>query len=128
MPRRRHRRCRRGIRDGEGQPDVPAFRSVLCGKFLVTLEVQISLFVANRKKIAELGPNAEDTRPESAEERGCSKIVRDLLIGISDRTDEKLFGQKVRSAPVERKVNAALILRGRVLEIVGEAADSRKRV
>ena len=103
------------------------------GKFLVTLEVQVSLLVSNREQITDLGANAENAGPESAEERGRAKIVGNLLISVSDQSGEHLLGQKVRRAPVKMEVDAILILRGRVLEIVGEAGnagefDSRRRV
>ena len=90
----RHSRWRRS-------PRRPSFRSVFRGKFLVTLEVQISLLVSDREQIAELGTNAENARFESVEERRCANIVSNLLVGISDHADEELLGQKVRCTPVK---------------------------
>jgi hypothetical protein len=52
-----------------------------------------------------------------------AKVVISLLIGVSDQADEKLFGEKLRSAPINVEVDAALILRILVLEIVGKARD-----
>src|SRR6266446_800149 len=115
----RHSRWRRS-------PRRPSFRSVFRGKFLVTLEVQISLLVSDREQIAELGTNAENARFKSVEERCRANIVSDLLVGISDHADKELFGQKVRCTPVEMEVDAVLILRCRVLEIVCEAGDAGK--
>ena len=71
----------------------------------------ISLLVANREQIAELRAKAENARFESVEERCRANIVSDLLVGISDRADKELFGQKVR-CPVKMEVDAILVLRG----------------
>src|SRR6266404_4852466 len=73
-----------------------------------------------------MGTNAEYARFESVEERCRANIVSDLLVGISDHADKELFGQKVRRTPVEMEVDAVLILRCRVLEIVCEAGDAGK--
>ena len=52
-----------------------------------------------------------------------TKIVRDLLIRISDEADENLFREKLRSTPIDVKIDAVLVLRVLVLEIAGEARD-----
>jgi hypothetical protein len=46
-----------------------------------------------------------------------------LLIGVSGKANKNLLRQKVRRAPIEMEIDAAAVLRVRVLEIVGEAGN-----
>lgn len=55
-----------------------------------------------------------------------AKVTGDLLIGIAHQANEELLGQKLGCAPIQMEVDAVLILRILILEIVGEAGDSRK--
>jgi hypothetical protein len=59
----------------------------------------------------------------TTQDRVLTKVVRHLLVQISDETDENLFREKLRSAPVDMKVDAVLVLRVLVLEIVGKSGD-----
>lgn len=56
----------------------------------------------------------------------CAKVIRDLLVSISDQTDKHLFRQKLRSTPIDVKIDAVLIIGILVLEIIGEVSDCRK--
>ena len=49
---------------------------------------------------------------------------RDLLISISNKTDKDLFREKLRSAPIEMEIDAALNLRIGIFKIVGKAGDA----
>lgn len=51
-------------------------------------------------------------------------VVGDLLIRISDKTHKDLLSEKFRCAPIEVKIDAALNLRLRILEVIGEAGDT----
>jgi len=57
-----------------------------------------------------------------------SEVVGDLLIHISHQTDKKLLREKLRSTPVDVKIDAVLVLRVLVLEIVGKSRDGREFV
>ena len=81
------------------------------------------MLVSHREYVADLGANAENARPEPAEERGCAKIVCNLLVGVANQTGEELFGQKTLRAPIKMEVDAILVLCSCILEIVGEAGD-----
>ena len=61
LPDRRPHRRRWGgrRRNRKGEPHVPAFRAVLGGEFLVALQVQEALGVADRENVAQLRPDAE---------------------------------------------------------------------
>jgi hypothetical protein len=80
------------------------------------------------ENISDLRPDAENARPETAQSRRLTKIVGDLLIGVSDHACEKLLGEEVRRGPVEMEIDTALVLRVLVLEIVGEAGNAREFV
>jgi hypothetical protein len=49
-----------------------------------------------------------------------AKVVSDLQIGITDKANENLLGQKLGRAPIDMEVDAVLILRILVFEVVGE--------
>src|ERR1700722_1997368 len=72
--------------------------------------------------------HSKNTRSETAKKRASTNIVRDLLICISNKTYEDLLREKLRGAPIEMKVNAALHLRVRILEIVSKPRNTRKCV
>src|SRR5438034_10715683 len=63
--------CRRGAgrrrRDGEGDPGIPATGTILCGKLSVSLEIEIALHVADRKKESDLGTDANHLGLEAAD-------------------------------------------------------------
>src|SRR5438128_5233912 len=62
---RRRAGCRR--RDGEGDPGIPATGTILCGKLSVSLEIEIALHVADRKKESDLGTDANHLGLEAAD-------------------------------------------------------------
>ncbi len=70
MLRRRHRR-RRGIGDSERQPHVPTSSGDLsAANFLVALQIEIALFVPDRKQMADsAGQRRTRARPEAAKSR-----------------------------------------------------------
>jgi hypothetical protein len=52
----------------------------------------------------------------------------DLLIEVASRSDEYRFGQPLRCTPIQMPINAALVVRARIDEVVGEAGNRRKFV
>src|SRR5229473_1570850 len=116
-------RLRRGLQDRECQPGVPARWPVGGVEFAIALHAEKCLVVPNRENISKLRPDAENARAEAAQDRRLSEVISDLLVGIADQADENLFREEMRRAPVEMKIDTALVLRIRILEIVGEAAD-----
>src|SRR6202011_3488198 len=127
-PRWRDSAAGRHRRDREGQPGIPSRRSVGLIEFAVALQIEVSLHVSNGKQKSDLGPNPDHARLEPAENRMLTEIVGDLLIGISDETHEKLLREKLGGTPVDVEVDAVLVLRVLVLEIVGKSRDGRKLV
>ena len=73
-------------------------------------------------------PHTNDPGPEAAQDRVLTKIIRDLLVIISDEAHEDLLRQKFRSAPVDMKIDAVLVLRILVLQIVRESRHCGKFV
>src|SRR5258708_3535838 len=120
--RRRHRAGGRGFRDREGQPGIPARRPVFGGEFAISLQAEECLIISDREDVSDLRAEAQHARTEAAQNRILTKIVSDLLVGITDEADEQLFRQEVRRAPVEMEVDAALIICIRIDEVVGAAA------
>src|SRR5262245_478749 len=117
-------RCRRWGRRRkiEGQPEVPARRPIFIGEFAVSLQVEISLqLVADRKDVANLRADSGHPRPEAADAITGAAVAAEFLIEITHEPHLPLLGQELRRAPVEVHVDAVLILRGGVLEVVGEA-------
>ena len=72
--------------------------------------------------------DAENTRAEAAENGRLAKLVGDLLIGVADEPDKNLLGEKLRRAPVQMPIDAALVIRGRVRKVIGQSRDDRKLV
>src|SRR5262245_26119875 len=113
---------RRRRRNRQGEPDVPAFGTVLRAELAVALHIEVSLHVADRKQESELRTDAEHARLEVAE-RARSAVAGELLIRIADQADMDLLGDKLRKAPVDMGIDAVLIVDFDVLEIVGHASD-----
>jgi hypothetical protein len=72
--------------------------------------------------LTKLRFDAGDARAKAAEDGWLAEIVGDLLIGIADEGNENLLAQK--RLYVKMEIDAALVLRIAILEIVGEAADA----
>src|SRR5215472_14256828 len=123
---RRRRRC--SGRDRETEPDVPAVWPVLVGELPVGFQVEISLQVPNGKEVADLRPEADDARLKTADAVSGAAVTADLLIEVANNTDQKLLRQELRCLPVEMKVDAILVICGRIFQIVGKARGSRKFV
>src|SRR5215510_3569188 len=121
----RLRRCCRLLlrrRDREGEPDVPALRPVLGAEFLVALEVQIALKLgAERNDVADLRADAEHLRLEAADPVAGPAVAGELLVGVADEAELQLLGDELRGGPVEMHVDAVLVLRRLILQIVGKA-------
>src|SRR5260221_5198485 len=92
----------------------------------ISLHAEKCRVVSNLENIAKLRADAENARAEAAENGRLAEIVGDLLVGVADEADKDLSRQELRNAPVEMEVDAALVLRTGVLEIVGEAANAGK--
>src|SRR5260370_21608001 len=123
VPRWRNGRFRRFLRNRERQPGIPARRPICRIELAISLQVQVPLHVFDRENIAELRTYAENPRPEASKNRVPADVVRDLLIGIADKTDKDLLREKLRRTPIQMEIDAALDLRIRILEIVGKAGD-----
>jgi hypothetical protein len=124
----RHGALRRCRRNRERQPGVPARWPVGRIEFAIAFQVQVSLHVSNRENKPNLRTDPEYPGPEATKDRAPADVVGDLLIGISNKTDKDLFREKLRCTPVEMKIDAALNLRIRILEVLGTAADARNFV
>src|SRR5262245_63334361 len=99
---------------------------MLRAPFLVALEVEEALQVAERDDVADLRAQPEHPRLEAADLVAGAAVAADLLIGVADQADKTLLADELRRAPVEVHVDALVILRVHVLEIVGEAEHGRK--
>src|ERR1700716_4256362 len=124
--RRRDTRRRRGFRDRERQPRIPTFRPVLGPELEIRLRTQEALHSVQWKDISELRAGREDSRLKRTDPVSGSAISGDLVVGVTHEADKELLGQELRCTPVQVEVDAALILGGRILEIIGKARDGRK--
>src|SRR5262249_59130247 len=76
----------------------------------------------------ELRANADYPRPEAADAIAGTAVATDLLVDIAHQSGLQLLGQELRRAPIEMHVDAVLILRRLVGEIVSEAEHAREFV
>jgi hypothetical protein len=60
-------------------------------EFAVTREAQKALHVVHRESISDLWTDPENARPEATQNRVMTKVVGNLLIGISNEADEHLL-------------------------------------
>ncbi len=127
-PRQRDSTGGRHWRNRERQPGIPARRPVGRIEFAVSFQVEIALHVSDREQESDLRTDADDARLESTQDRALSEVVGDLLVSISHKADKDLLGEKLGRTPVEMEIDAALVLRVRVLEIVGKSGNRRKFV
>jgi len=58
---------------------------------------------------------------EAADVVAGAAVAADLFIDIADHTHPDLLGEELRRGPIEMHVDAVLILRRLIGEIVGEA-------
>src|SRR5690348_16962707 len=98
---------RRGRRNRKCQPSAPSRGPVGRIEIAVGPQTQESLHAAQGEIVSNLRTNAENARPEAAQNRVLTGVVGDLLIGISGDADEKLLGEEMRGAPVEVKIDTA---------------------
>src|SRR4051794_15053011 len=80
---RRRRRARRRRRDREREPRIPAVRAVLRAEFLVGLEIDVALQLAERDEISELRTDGGHAGLEAADPVTGTAVARELLIGIA---------------------------------------------
>ena len=73
------------------------------------------------ENVADLRANTDDPRFKRAQHRVTSVVGSDLLVDIADRADQKLLGEKLRSAPIKMPVDTVLITRAWVEEIIGQS-------
>src|SRR5690349_5369472 len=95
---------RRGRRNRKCQPSAPARGPIGRIEIAVGPQTQESLHAAHRKIVSNLRTNAENARPEAAENPVLTGVIGNLLIGISGTANKKLLGQEMRGAPVEVKI------------------------
>ena len=107
--------------DRERHPGVPPLRAVLGGKFLVALEVEIALHRAHRQDESDLRPDTGDPRLEAADPVADAAVATELLVEVPDQSNLRGRRDEARRAPIEMRVDAVLVQRILVLEIVGEA-------
>src|SRR5215510_2091764 len=88
------RGCRR--RDRECDPRIPAVGTVLRGKFVVVLQIEIALQVADRKDEAELRASPDHLRLKAADAVARAAVAADLLIDVAHRANLKLLGHELR--------------------------------
>ena len=86
------------------------------------------MHVADRKQEPDLGADAKHLRLEAANTVAGAAVAADLLIDIAHEANHDLLRQELRCTPVEVQVDAALILRRSIFEIVGDAEHPRKFV
>src|SRR4030081_2616441 len=125
-PRWRRAWARSSVRDRECQPRIPALGPVSGLKLEVGLQTQISLLTGDRENVADLTTDREDSGLECTDPVAGTAIRADLVIGVSNEADKELLRQELRCAPIQVEIDAALVLGGLVLEVIGETRDSRK--
>ena len=118
--------CRR---DHERDPGIPSVGPVLVGEFPIAFEIEITLRLGSQgNDESELRAGADDLRLEAADAVAGAAVATDLLVDVADDTDLELLGQELRRSPIEVHIDAILILRRLVGEVVGEAEHARELV
>src|SRR6185369_14430860 len=108
--------------NGEREPRIPAIGPVLSSKFAVALKVQVSLpFFADRNDIADLWSNADHARLKAPDAIARAAVAGQLLVPIANKSDLPLLGQELRCTPIQMHIDAVLIIRIPVFEVVSEA-------
>ena len=110
------------------EPRVPTMRSILSIDFPVALDVDVGLNCAQWDDVAELRSDAYDPRLEAADAIAAAAVAPDLIINVANHPYLELLRQKLRRAPVEVHINAALILSRWIDEVVGKSEHSRNLV
>ena len=62
----------------------------------------------------KLRSNPDDTRLQGADSVAGAAVGTDLFVEITDRPDKYLFGQELRSAPIQVPIDAALVICARI--------------
>jgi hypothetical protein len=57
-----------------------------------------------------------------------TEVVGNLLIDISDKANKNLLREKLGSPPVDMEIDAVLIIRVVIFEIVGKSGNGREFV
>src|ERR1019366_1322429 len=116
----------RRIRDCEGKPSIPTLGPVFGTKLKIRLHAQETLLSVERKNVSQLGTDRKHPRLKRTDFVAGAAVSGDLIVGVTNEADKELLGQELRRAPVQMEVDAALILGGLVLEIIGEPRNRRK--
>src|SRR5690242_10003974 len=111
--------------ESESEPDVPSFGSILGAEFLVAAQVQFELNPAKREVVSELRAHADDLRLERAVSGASTAIGSQLVVEVAGGADINVLGQGIGCAPVQMAINAALVLRQRVHEVVRKSRGHR---
>src|SRR5215469_967563 len=118
--------ARRGVRQVEGEPEIPAAGAVRGRKFAVGFEIHIALQAAvDGKDVADLRPHADDTRLETSQFGALATVASELVIKISDDAGMKMRVEELRHGPVEMRVDPVGVIGVGVLEIPGETKHGR---
>jgi len=64
-------------------------------EFPVRLQIDVGLHLADRKNETDLWADTDDARFEWAQLWSATPVGRDLLIEVTDCSDENLFGQEL---------------------------------
>jgi hypothetical protein len=94
----------------------------------VRLQIYISLHRSDWNDETDLRAKPDDTRLKCADAVAGATVGTDLLIETADRPYKYLFGQELRSAPIQVPIDAALVICARIDEVVGLPGYRRKFV
>ena len=94
----------------------------------IRLQIYVGLHRSSWNDETYLRANSDDARLESADAVARATVGTDLLIEITDSPYEYLFGQELRSGPIQVPIDAALVICTRIDEVVGQSGYRRKFV
>ena len=84
--------------------------------------------LSERNDDSQLWANTDNARLKGADMVARATVRGDLLVEVTNRSEENLFGDELRSAPVQMPIDAVLVVGAGVNEVVGETSDGRKFV
>src|SRR6185312_9290022 len=87
-----------------------ALDAVLRPELPVAAQVEIGGLPADRECIAELRADRGDLRLEGPEPRARAAIGGELVVDVADDAQLPVRGQELRGGPVERGVDAVLVV------------------
>ena len=102
--------------------------AILGPKLFIAAQIRVPLVTADGEHVANLGTYGGHVRFERPHQVAAAAVGSELVVDIASNANLPVRGQELGCRPVEMRIDAVLVVGGRILEIIGEAGNSRKLV